>query len=300
MLVSGTRQVILPLAYVALYAVLVGVASFLEVPVGRGYGPFQLNVLIRVGSLVAAVAVLIAAHGLALPSGAATLAGLGVGLLTGVGSIFYCVALKDMPVSMVVTFSNLYLVITTLLGVLVLGEPITALKLAGLAATLAGVLMLAHAPARYGVQRSTTAAARPLPVRAFATMAAYVGIVGVGAFLEKPALQGLDATQLNGLMAIAMTAVAMVALAVRGPRIRMTKRSLRGVGVGAMIGVASVFYFLGLRGLPVSVAAAFANSSMVVTVLLSIVVLHQPLTLTRSGAMALTLTGATLLALSVG
>ena len=67
-----------------------------------------------------------------------------------------------------------------------------------------------------------------------------------------------------------------------------------------MIGVASVFYFLGLRGLPVSVDAAFANSSMVVTVLLSIVVLHQTLTLTRSGAMALTLTGATLLALSVG
>lgn len=291
---------ILSLAYVALYAVLVGVASFIEVPVGRGFGAFQLNVLIRVGGLVAATAVLVTVHGLSFPSGSSALAGLGVGVLTGVGSIFYCFSLKYMPVSLVVTFSNLYLVITIVLGVIVLGEPITALKVAGLAGTLAGVLMLARAPVRYGVHSKASSAEQPLRLRAFATMAAYVVIVGVGAFLEKPALKGLDATELNGLMAIAMTAVAVVALAVHGPRIRITERSLQGVGVGALIGVASVLYFLGLRGLPVSVAAAFANSSMVVTVMLSVVVLHQPLTRVRGGAMLVTLLGVTLLALSVG
>lgn len=67
-----------------------------------------------------------------------------------------------------------------------------------------------------------------------------------------------------------------------------------------MIGVASVFYFLGLRSLPVSVAAAFSNSSMVITVMLSVIVLHQPLTRARGGAMVLTLLGVTVLALSVG
>jgi hypothetical protein len=40
----------LSLGYVAVYVVLVGVASFIESPVGRGYDAFQLNALIRSGS----------------------------------------------------------------------------------------------------------------------------------------------------------------------------------------------------------------------------------------------------------
>ena len=128
----------------------------------------------------------------------------------------------------------------------------------------------------------------------------YIVMIGVGAFLEKPALKGLTATQLNALMGIAMTAVAGIALAVRGPRLPMTKRTLGGLGVGVMIGAASVFYFLGLRGLPVSVASAASNASVVVTVVLSAIFLHQPLGRARGAAVALTLLGATLLALSTG
>jgi drug/metabolite transporter (DMT)-like permease len=123
---------------------------------------------------------------------------------------------------------------------------------------------------------------------------------GSGAFLEKPALRGLDATQLNGLVAIAMTAVAAIALAVKGPQLPMTKRTLAGAGVGVMIGIASVFYFLGLENLPVSVAAAFSNASIVVTVLLATIFLREPLTRARAGAIALTLFGVTQLALSAG
>lgn len=63
--------------------------------------------------------------------------------------------------------------------------------------------------------------------------------------LEKPALKGLTATQLNVLMGIAMTAVALIALAVKGPRLPMTNPTLGGLGMGVMIGSASVFYFLG-------------------------------------------------------
>ena len=97
-----------------------------------------------------------------------------------------------------------------------------------------------------------------------------------------------------------MTAVAGIALAVKGPRLPMTKRTLGVLGVGVMIGAASVFYFLGLRGLPVSVASAAANASVVVTVVLSAIFLHQPLGRARGAALALTLLGATLLALSTG
>jgi len=290
----------LSLGYVAVYVVLVGVASFVESPVGRGLGAFQLNALIRTGSLAAAVVALIAAHGLTFPAARPALAGLGIGLLTGIGSFFYCFALDYLPVSSVVTYSNLYIAITTLLGIVALCESLTALKITGLACTLAGVVLLAHAPARYGVNPDTNSSEAARPIRAFVIMASYIGIIGVGAFLEKPALRGLDATQLNGLIAIAMTAVAVLALAAKGPRLQVTKRTLAGIGVGAMIGIASVFYFLGLQGLPVSVAAASSNASIVVTVVLSSIFLRQRLTGARAAAIALTLLGVTQLALSAG
>src|SRR5215472_14524046 len=293
-----TRAATLSLGYVAVYVALVGVASFLEKPAGRGFGAFQLNALIRVGSLAAAAVALAFAHGHAFPAASYLLAGLGIGLLTGAGSILYCFGLNYLPVSLVVTLSNLYIVVTIVLGIVVLHEPITLLKIVGLTCTMAGVLVLAHPPARHAVRPETSSASTPLQARGFVIMGIYIVMIGIGAFLEKPALKGLAATQLNALMGIAMTAVAGIALAVKGPPLPMTKRTLGGLGVGVMIGTASVFYFLGLRGLPVSVASATSNASVIVTVVLSAVFLHQPLGRTRGGAIVLTLLGATLLGLS--
>ena len=291
----------MPFGFIAAYAVIVAVASVIEVPIGRGFKSVQLNLLIRLGSLAAALAALVVVHGATLPTGSWALLGLGIGVLTGVGSIIYCLALIELPLSLVVTLSNLYIVVTALLGMSALGESVTVVKIAGLALTLGGVLLLAHPPAsRYGVHSASSSAKKAPPTRALLMMGAYVVIVGIGAFLEKPALRELDATQLNALMAVAMTAVAFVAFAVEGPKVQMSLRSLGGLAVGAMIGTASVFYFLGLRGLPVSVAAASSNAYIVITVLLSTLLLHQPLTKVRIGAIALTLGGVTLLALGAG
>ena len=129
-------------------------------------------------------------------------------------------------------------------------------------------------------------------------MGLYIVLVGAGAFLEKPILGPMDATQLNALLAIDMTAVAIAALAVTGPRLRVSGRSAAAAALGAMIGVGSVFYFLGLGGLPVSVASALSNASMVVTVILSTLFLGQPLTAGRAEAMALMLAGVSLLAIA--
>jgi drug/metabolite transporter (DMT)-like permease len=167
--------------------------------------------------------------------------------------------------------------------------------------TLGGVHLLANPPSsRYAVHSAISVAAKAPPARAFLLMGGYVVIIGIAAFLEKPALRGLDATQLNGLMAISTTVVARVAFASEGPRIPISLQSLGGLGVGAMVGVASVSYFLGLRSLPVSVAAAAANSYIVIAVLLSTLVLHQSMTKTRGGAIILTLGGVALLALGPG
>jgi len=287
--------------FVAAYTVIIAIASVIEVPIARGLASVQLNLLIRLGSLAVAILALVIVHGVAFPAGPSALAGLGIGVLTGVGSIIYCLTLIDLPLSLVVVLSNLYIVITFLLGITLLHEPVTALKIGGLVLTLGGVVLLANPPSsRYAVHSAISVAKKAPPARAFILMGGYVVLIGIGAFLEKPALRGLDATQLNGLMAIAMTAVALVAFAIERPSVPMSLQGLGGLGVGAMVGVASVSYFLGLRSLPVSVAAAVSNSYIVITVLLSTLVLHQPMTKTRAGAMALTFGGVTLLALGPG
>lgn len=288
------------IACIAAYALLTGVASFIEVPIGRGLSAFQLNLLIRAGSLGAALGAVVVFRGGGLPATQSALIGLGLGVITGAGSIFYCFALQYMRVSLVVTFSNLYLVVTIVLGIAVLSEPVTLLKVTGLSATLVGVLVLSHAPARYGISHDPGTKVGTPPKRGIAVMAVYVAVVGVAAFLEKPALKGLDPAQLNTLMAIAMAGVAGTALGMSGAPLPETRKSLPAIGVGALIGIASVLYFLGLRGLPVSIAAAMSNAYIVVTVVLSGVVLREPLTPSKAGGIALTLAGASVLAFSAG
>ena len=288
---------ILSFGYVALYAVIVGIASFVERPLGRGIGAYQLNVLIRVGSLATSLAALFATHGLTLPPISADLSGLGLGLISGAGSILYCFALADLPVSLVVVFANLYILPTTLLGIAVLREPITVPKIVGILCTIVGVTLLSHTPSRYAVDPENRCGQGARRLRAYIAMAAYVVVIGVVAFLEKPALSSLDATQLNGLMALSMTAVACLALGVERPKLVVTRPAVDKLGVGAMIGAASVFYFLGLRQLPVSIAAASSNSYVVVTMLLSTVFLRERMTVPKGAGMILTILGVTLLAL---
>ena len=201
----------LSLVYVATYVVLAGVASFVEMPAGRGFGAFQLNAVIRAGSLAAAALALVFAHGLVFPAARYLLAGLGIGLLSGVGSMLYCFGLYYLPVSLVVTLSNLYIVVTILLSIVILHEPVTVLKICGLIAILAGVLVLARPPARHSANPEASPASTPVQRRGLAIMGIYIVMIGLSAFLEKPALKGLAATQLNVLMGITMTAVAGIA-----------------------------------------------------------------------------------------
>jgi hypothetical protein len=62
--------------------VLVGVASFIQVLVGRGFDAVQLNALVRMDSLVEALIALFAVHGIALAAGPSAFPGLGIGVLT--------------------------------------------------------------------------------------------------------------------------------------------------------------------------------------------------------------------------
>jgi drug/metabolite transporter (DMT)-like permease len=287
-------------ASIGAYVLLLGVASFFERPVGKDFSAFELNVLIRGGGLVVGVAALVGVHRIDLPTPQLLFAGVGIGIIAGSASICYCLALDYLPVSVVVAVANLYIVVTILLGVAILHETITPLKIASLAVTLLGVLVLSYSPGRHGVQPGKSVPKARLQLRPFAILAIYVALVGISTFLEKPALEGLDATQLNALQGIGMAVVASIALAIRRGSLQPTRHALEGALVGAMIGVGSIFYFLGLQGLPLSIAAATSNAYMVVTILLSTLVLHDVLAWPKRIGIVLTLLGVTLLAYSAG
>src|SRR5260370_23257940 len=134
----------------------------------------------RVGSLGAAAVAFALGHGLVLPAARYLLAGLGIGLLTGAGSMLYCFGLDYLPVSLVVTLSNLYIVITIVLGIVVLHEPVTVLKIAGLTCIMAGVLILGHSPARYALHPEDGSASTPGQARGFVIMGIYIVMIWVG------------------------------------------------------------------------------------------------------------------------
>ena len=195
-----TTSATLSLGYVAVYVLLVGVASFIEKPAGRGFRVIQLNALIRAGSLAAAAVALVFAHGFAFPATSYLLAGLGIGLITGAGSILYCYGLNCLPVSLVVTLSNLYIVITIVLGIVVLHEPVTVLKIAGLTCTMAGVLILGHSPARYAAQpeASSASAPRQATIRTGDSSAGTKGQMVGGPRADQPARRGPDRRSRKG------------------------------------------------------------------------------------------------------
>jgi drug/metabolite transporter (DMT)-like permease len=69
-----------------------------------------------------------------------------VGLMIGGGSIVYDLGLAQLPVSVAATLSNTYIVLPVVLATAVLHDHVTALKIGGPLAILAGAALLALPP----------------------------------------------------------------------------------------------------------------------------------------------------------
>lgn len=124
----------------------------------------------------------------------------------------------------------------------------------------------------------------------------YVILLGVATFLEKPAMKSLNALQINAFTAIGVAVIGVVAFLAHDPKMPAAGPTAAGLGIGALIGVGAIFYFYGLAKLSVSVAATIANAYVLVTVALSIIVLHDHMTLPKALGIILTIAGVTLLA----
>ncbi|HEX5500802.1 MAG TPA: EamA family transporter, partial [Thermomicrobiales bacterium] len=218
------------------------------------------------------------------------LAGLGIGLLLGLGSAFYCLALSQLAPWLAASVANGYVAVTIVLGVVVLGEQLTGFVVAGLALTLVGIVALSWreptAAPRRGVRHALAAVWPLVP---------YILLVGIGAFLEKPALRGLTALQLNSLTALGMAIVAVGAVGGRDRAFPTGSAALAAMGVGLLLSLGAIGYYLALERLPVSVAATLSNTNVLVTAALAVVFRHQAVTLRQVVGAAATLAGVTLL-----
>lgn len=288
---------LLSFGFIAVYVVLVGIASFAEKLVSASLDAFELNAAVRAGVLALALPAVLVAHGVALPTLWSVLAGFGIGVLAGVGVLFYFLALKRLPVWLVVCLADGYILITAFLGILVLGEAATAGRIAGLLFTVAGIVLLSYDGEQAGGEGRS--GREPKRLLYLACMAPYIALLGASSFLEKPALRHLDPLQLNALVSLGMNAVALPVLLVRDRSIPLERSALKGMGIGCMIGLATIFYYLGLVHLPVSVGATLANTYVVVTVLLAIVVRHRSVTALKIGAIVTLIAGVVLLTIRV-
>lgn len=132
------------LVFLAVYVATVGVATFLIKYAMDDLSPYQLNALMAFGMLATGIpAWWIAERTFSLPVRALPIGSV-IGVLMGVGSIVYVLALNKLPAGLTAAAATSYVVIVIVLSRLVLAEEIGPLKGLGLALTLIGVAILSY------------------------------------------------------------------------------------------------------------------------------------------------------------
>jgi len=225
---------------------------------------------------------------------AAALWGALAGLFAFTGYYNFAYSLKAGSVSAVAPVFRLSFAITAALAVLLLGEPLTARKLAGLALALAAVWLLLGAPAA----RSAAARrqSRSLIVRVLVATVA----VAMANFIYKLGLRA-GASPATVLLAQACVASSLAtAFSARIDRgIRPSAVALRHAPAASV--VLSFAFILLLKGLELgetSVLVPVAQMGFVVTALLGFLFLREPFTLRKGAGLGLALAALASLAFS--
>ena len=215
-----------------------------------------------------------------LAFGAGSLWGAAAGVLVVVGYYNFAWSLRHGSVSTHATIFRLSFAVTAALAVLILREPVTAAKIAGLALALLAVWLLLASPGAAGDRRADPESRASLLRVLIATAA-----VGVASFTYKLGLLAgaapisLVATQ--GLVAVTL-ATAFAARLDGG--VRPSRAALRHAPIAAvLLVVAFIFLAKGLQGGEASVIVPIAQMGFVVTALLGFLLLREPFTL-RKGA----------------
>ena len=200
----------------------------------------------------------------------------GVFALTG----FYNFAhsLKSGSVSINAPIFRLSFVITAGLAILLLREPLTPYKIAGIALALAAVWLLLGAPPPGGAARRETLSSL---VRVLIATAA----IGIGNLLYKYGVRaGATPASLIVAQSVVFVALSAALVAALDRRIRPSGAALRHApGAGLVLALAVVFMVESLTRGEASVLVPIAQMGFVVAALLGFLLLREPFT-PRKGA----------------
>jgi drug/metabolite transporter (DMT)-like permease len=228
-----------------------------------------------------------------LAPGRGMLWGMGAGLFVFVALYHFARSLKSGSVSVVAPIFRLSFTVTALLAVLLLGEPLTAYKLAGLALALAAVWLLLGAEAGTA---PAAGAARLALLQAVIAMAA----MGVANFFYKMgALTGASpASFITGQAATFLPLATVFAWRADGG-LRTTRAAWVHAGTAAALFlVALVLLFESLERGEASVLVPITQMGFVVTAAFGIAFLREPFTLRKAAGLAFALAALACLAYS--
>jgi len=219
-----------------------------------------------------------------LAPGLAMLWGMGAGLFAFVALYNFARSLKSGPVSIVVPIFRLSFTVTALLAVLVLGEPLTGFKLAGLGLALAAVWLLLGAEAG---ALPAAGAARLALLQAVIAMAA----MGVANFFYKIGAMtgGSPASFIAGQAATFLPLA--TGFAWRADRGLRTSRAawVHAGTAAALFLIALVLLFESLERGEASVLVPITQMGFVVTAAFGITFLREPFTLRKGAGLAFAL-----------
>src|SRR5438874_1974892 len=216
---------------------------------------------------------------LALNRGA--LWGAAAGVLVVIGYYNFARSLKSGAVSTHATIFRLSFAVTVALAVLLLGEPLTAPKLAGLALVLVAVWLLLAAP---GPASDAHRERRSSLVRVLVATVA----VGIASFTYKLGLRE-GATPISLVAAQGAVAVTLSTAfsAYVDRRIRPSRAAWRHAPLAAaLLVVAFTFLAKGLEGGEASVVVPVAQMGFVVTAVLGFFFLREPFTARKCAGLA--------------
>jgi drug/metabolite transporter (DMT)-like permease len=224
------------------------------------------------------------AYGLAsgtLVFSAGALWGAATGVLVVVGYYNFAHSLGSGSVSVNATIFRLSFAVTVLLAVLILGEPLTASKIAGLALVCVAVWLLLAAPTGDGGSHART-------ISSLARVLVATVAVGIASFTYKLGLREgarpIALVVVQGGVAITL-ATAFAAWIDRG--IRPSRAAWKHAPIAAvLLVVAFTFLAKGLEAGEASVVVPIAQMGFVVTALLGFAFLREPFTLRKGVGLA--------------
>lgn len=223
---------------------------------------------------------------------AAMLWGMGAGLFVFIALYHFARSLRSGAVSIIAPVFRLSFTVTVVLAVLLLGEPLTAFKLAGLAAALVAIWLLLGGEDGAGLAAGV---ARGPLVQAVVAMAA----MGVANFLYKVGAEtgGSSATFITGQAAAFLPLATVFSWTVE--RKLPPPAAWRHAGTAAALFLlALILLFESLARGDASVLVPVSQMGFVVTAAYGLVVLRERFTARKAGGLAFAVAALVCLALS--